>query len=41
MVLERTFCSWVCPAGKIQDLTAEARTRRSPRRYIHWIKYLM
>lgn len=41
MVMGRVFCSWICPAGAIQDLVAQSRTKRLPVKYISWIKYLV
>ena len=40
-VLSRGFCSFVCPAGTIQDLVGGAGTRPFPRRYFNWLKYLV
>jgi len=40
-LLGRLFCSWVCPAGAIGDLTTAVRPARVNRGRIHWIKYLI
>ena len=41
MLLGRSFCSWVCPAGKIQDLAMQSRTGRFPRKALAWLKYVV
>ena len=41
VVIGRSFCSWLCPAGGIQDQVAFSRTRRVPVRKIGWIKYFV
>jgi polyferredoxin len=41
MIMGRVFCSWICPAGALQDLTAESRTRRVSIKHISWIKYFI
>lgn len=40
LFLGRSFCSWVCPAGALQELSGESRTQSFPRRF-GWIKYLV
>jgi ferredoxin-type protein NapH len=37
--LGRSFCSWLCPAGGLQDQIAGSRSARVPVRRIAWIKY--
>ncbi len=39
--LGRTFCSWLCPAGGIQDQIAKSRTKRVSVNKISWLKYLV
>lgn len=39
--LGRSFCSWLCPAGVIQDQTARCRQAAFPRRRLNWLKYLV
>lgn len=39
MVMGRVFCSWFCPAGKIQELTEKTNNRRLPVNVVRWIKY--
>lgn len=39
MFLGRTFCSWVCPAGGIQDQIGQGRTKKVPVKKINWMKY--
>ncbi len=39
--LGRSFCSWLCPAGGIQDQIAQSRTKRVNVKKISWIKYLI
>jgi len=41
MVMGRIFCSWICPAGALQDLVGRSRSKAVPVRYISWIKYLV
>jgi ferredoxin-type protein NapH len=40
-VLGRSFCSWLCPAGGLQDQIGKSRTARVAVRKIAWIKYLV
>jgi len=37
----RVFCSWICPAGAIQELTLKSRNSRISVKKISWIKYLV
>ncbi|MGL1893958.1 MAG: 4Fe-4S binding protein [Spirochaetaceae bacterium] len=39
--LGRAFCSWVCPAGAIQDQLLKSRTKRVNVKKISWIKYVI
>ena len=39
MILGRSFCSWLCPAGGIQDQVGFSRTKRVTVRKIGWLKY--
>jgi ferredoxin-type protein NapH len=41
LFLGRTFCSWLCPAGGLQDQIAASRTAPVQRKKINWIKYLV
>lgn len=41
MVMGRVFCSWICPAGIIQDLVGNGRTKAVNPKKISWIKYLV
>ena len=41
MALGRSFCSWLCPAGGLQDQVAKARTARLPVARIGWLKYVV
>jgi ferredoxin-type protein NapH len=41
MVLGRGFCSYLCPAGKIQDMTTMGSNRKFPRTYFSWLKYIV
>jgi len=40
LFLGRGFCSWVCPAGALQDLAGESRNKAFPRKY-GWVKFLL
>lgn len=37
--LGRVFCSWVCPAGAIQDQISKTRSRRVHIQKLGWIKF--
>jgi ferredoxin-type protein NapH len=39
LLLGRTFCGWVCPAGKMQDLCTEFNNQPVNGRKIDWIKW--
>ena len=41
MVFGRSFCSWLCPAGRIQDQAAITRPRGVNVKRISWIKYVV
>ncbi len=41
LFLGRGFCSYVCPAGTLQDLVGTVRTKSFPRRGAGWIKYVI
>lgn len=41
MVLGRSFCSWMCPAGGIQDQAGLSRTKTVAVRKISWMKYVI
>ncbi|MBB6481878.1 4Fe-4S binding protein [Spirochaeta isovalerica] len=41
LVTGRLFCSWICPAGVIQDIAGQSRTKAVKVRSISWIKYLV
>jgi len=41
LVLGRTFCGWVCPAGKLQDLCADFNNQPVTGRKIDWIKWVI
>lgn len=37
----RSFCSWACPAGGIQDCVGDARTQPVKVRRVSWLKYVV
>lgn len=37
----RAFCSWICPAGAIQDILIQSRSKRINVRRVGWIKYVL
>ena len=39
MFLGRSFCSWLCPTGGIQDQVGQSRSKRVGVAKIAWIKY--
>ena len=41
LILGRAFYGWVCPAGGLQDITLQFRTRKVNPERINWIKYLV
>ncbi|MDX1473559.1 MAG: 4Fe-4S binding protein [Reinekea sp.] len=41
MVLGRSFCSWLCPAGGLQDQIALSRTRVVNVARLSWVKYVV
>jgi len=41
MLLGRSFCSWICPAGTLQDMTSSVQPKSFPRARLNIIKYLV
>lgn len=41
LFIGRSFCSWLCPAGGIQDQVGAARSAPVPVRMISWMKYVV
>jgi ferredoxin-type protein NapH len=41
LFLGRGFCSYICPAGTIQDHVMTANNRSFPRRKMGWLKFLL
>ena len=39
MILGRSFCSWLCPGGGIQDQVGRSRTKRVTVARVAWMKY--
>lgn len=37
----RTFCSWLCPAGGLQDCCSTVTNKRLRNKKINWIKYII
>lgn len=41
MFLGRSFCSWLCPGGGLQDQIGQSRTKRVSVKKIAWAKYVV
>lgn len=41
LFLGRSFCSWLCPAGAIQDRLIRSRSKRLNVKKIEWIKFAL
>lgn len=39
--LGRSFCSWLCPAGGLQEIAAVTRPKTVKRKKINWLKFVI